>query len=53
MITFYNSPVTQIINDGYDQRDADIIESVLTSVSSIYNRLTIGSNNLAIRNLDG
>lgn len=29
MITFYNSPVIQIINDGYDQRDADIIEFVL------------------------
>lgn len=31
MITFYNSPVTQIINDGYDQRDADIIEFVLAN----------------------
>ena len=29
MITFYNSPVIQIINDGYDQRDADIIEFVI------------------------
>lgn len=56
MITFYNSPVTQIINDGYDQRDADIIEFVLAKgkvTNADVQRIANASKPTATRLLNG